>query len=385
MEPVLYNDQLGTLLVDHLLFDPHADLFTDLHGQLPKGAGEKEAPPPPRPTAAVRRADIGDSSSSEDEAEAAPGANHNHNKHKGGRKLKRLQPRPTDNARVDRWGRPIPDTLALPEAALAQYAPLYAPARFTAERPEAMGTSLDTALVMLRAAFGAGERIDPQTVVVTASVITSPQVFRLYAIEKPEANGPVVALNLNVTLIWRQKPDRVQVSMIYAALGLKAFFEWWATERDNRPSSKRIDRFLDQDGVVLKLGRDAALPNALDYAPLLALDPPMATGPPAGLEGWIANARARFVGVPAIEVLPVRFETKKQAVPRFDIGNYDALVVRNDLFNGRTEADVVQLLLVAFARWCKRHLGLDATGHYVNAGGRLDLLFSKAFDKAFIA
>jgi hypothetical protein len=386
MEPIEYNDQLGEHLVRHLLFDPHADLFDGLQelSKLPTGvAMGANGTAEPQTTMTRRAVDKDDSSSSDDEPGVRKEAKR---QHKGGKKFKRQELRNTDGALVDMWGRPIePHALVLPDAPLAQYAPLYPPARLAAASPATMGTSLDRALLMLRVAFGPTERIDPQTFVVTAGIITSPMVYRIYAIQDA-AMGPVVALSLNVQVIWRLDPEKVQLSMIYAALSLKAFSEWWAQNRDRRPSAKEIDRFLDTPSVVLKLRREDALPSRSDYVPLFELDPPQAAvNNHAVLDGWIANAKARF-GLPQITALAIQFGQKKGAHKRMDIASSNAIVVRNGLFEQFAETDVVQLLLVAFVRWCRRHLNaLDTTDRYVNAGGRLDLLFSKTFEKTFIA
>jgi hypothetical protein len=388
MEPIEYNDQLGEHLVRHLLFDPHADLFDGLQelSKLPTGVVGANGTAQPQTTTGRRTAEI-DSSSSDDEQVGVllPGAK----KRQGGSKFKRLLPQPSDGALVDRWGQPIePAALVLPDAPLVQYAPLYPQARFAAANPATMGTSLDMALLMLLVAFGAAERIDPQLFVVTAGIITSPMVFRIYAIRNASEGGPVVALSLNVQVIWRLVPEKVQLSMIYAALSLKAFSEWWARNHDRRPSVKEIDRYLDTPSVVLKLKREDALPSRSDYVPLFELDPPVTAvnnNNQAVLDGWIANAKARF-GLPQITALAIQFGNKKGAHKRMDIASSNAIVVRNGLFEQFAETDVVQLLLVAFVRWCRRHLNaLDTTDRYVNAGGRLDLLFSKTFEKTFIA
>jgi hypothetical protein len=244
MEPIEYNDQLGEHWVRHLLFDPHADLFDGLQelSKLPTGVavGANGTAEPQTTTRRAADNHNNDSSSSDDEPNDRKEAKR---PHKGGKKFKRQELRNTDGALVDMWGRPIePQALVLPDAPLAQYAPLYPPARLAAASPATMGTSLDRALLMLRVAFGPTERIDPQTFVVTAGIITSPMVYRIYAIPDA-AMGPVVALSLNVQVIWRLDPEKVQLSVIYAALSLKAFSEWWAQNRDRRPSAKEIDRF----------------------------------------------------------------------------------------------------------------------------------------------
>ena len=379
MESIAYNDQLGVLLVPHLLFDPLADLFVHLQPVDKLPTVVPGASPPQR---RVERDAL--SSSSSDEEEAVGGtAQRKRRRSAGGAKFKRLQELGTDGSRYDLWERRIPDTLTLPEAALEQYAPLYSPARFVAEDPDTMGTSLDTALLMLRVAFDAKRRIDPQTFVITAGIVNSHQVFSVSAI-KPQTEGPVVALSLNVHTIWRMPRAKVEMSMIYAALALEAFSKWWESNRERQPSVKEINRFLDTPLVVLKLSRRDLQADAAEYVPRFKLDPPTSESlTRAVIDGWVANAKARF-GVPQIMDLQVLLDFKRGAKPRIDITSPTCLVCLNGLFDKRVETDVVQLLLVAFVRWCKRQLKFDAVGHYVNAGGRLDLLFSRSFGTTYI-